>query len=96
MGGARNNLSDYTEESPIGSSAAPMLLPFGDESTVQFAYSIGAGILFQVNNSTQLSIGYRYFNSGSGSLKKSPIQQTNDTLEFSPLSHHFIIFSLAV
>ena len=97
MGGARNNLSDYTEESPIGSSAAPMLSPFGDdESTIQFAYSIGAGILCQPGKSVQLSIGYRYINSGMGGLKKSPLQQTNDTLEFSPISHHFIILGLTV
>lgn len=95
LGGTLNRFSDYTETSPTGSSAAPMLSPFGNESTLQLAFSLGAGFSYQVGNSARYSVGYRYINTGMGGLDTSPVQQTSHTLNFSPLNHHFIIFSLA-
>lgn len=95
-GGTLNRLSDYTEVSPAGSSAAPMLEPFGNETTIRFAYSLGAGVFYQVGDSSRFAIGYRYINAGSASLDKSPVQQSNQSLNISPLSYHFVIFSLTV
>lgn len=94
VGGAVNTLSDYAETSPIGSSAAPMLAPFGSASDTSFAYSIGAGVLCQVGKSMRVLLGYRYINSGQGEFNTSPVQQTNSTLHFSPLGHHFLILTV--
>lgn len=95
-GGAINKLSDYTETSPAGSSAAPMLEPFGNASHTRFAYSLGAGILCQVSKSAQILIGYRYVNSGLAGFKTSPIQQTDTKITLSPLTHHLFTVSLIV
>lgn len=96
VGGAYNKLADYTEISPTGSSAAPMLAPFANGYTTKFAYSIGAGILWQFCGSTRVAIGYRYINSGLGSFNTSPIQQTKNTLDFASLGHHFFTLSFTV
>lgn len=96
VGGAFNQLLNYTEISPVVSSAAPMLAPFGNGSNTKFAYAIGAGVLCQISKSTRVLIGYRYINSGLGGFNTSPIQQTNNTLNFSPLGHHFLTLSLTV
>ncbi|MDR3491539.1 MAG: hypothetical protein P4M12_05765 [Gammaproteobacteria bacterium] len=96
VGAALNKLTHYTETSPDGSSSAPMLAPFGDGSNKKFAYSIGAGVVCQVGKSSQVLIGYRYINSGMGGFKTSPVQQTNNTLHFSPITHHFLTLTLSV
>lgn len=95
IGGAVNKLYDYTETSPAGSSAAPMLAPFGDRDTSSFAYFIGAGVVWDMPNCLQFLIGYRYINSGHASFKRTPVQQTNNTLGFS-FSNHFLVLSLLV
>lgn len=95
-GCAFNQLSDYTESSPAGSSAAPMLDPFGNHANSHIAYSLGAGITYLVGESARFAIGYRYINTGEASLRTSPIQQTSNHLSYSPLNHHLLIISLTV
>lgn len=95
IGGALNSLRNYTEVPPTTSSAAPMLAPFNDGSTGNFTYLIGAGVAYQLQNA-QFSLGYRYVFSGSAGFDPAPIQQTGNTLNFSPFAHQFIVLSLMI
>jgi opacity protein-like surface antigen len=94
-GGARNYFTNYTESSPTGSSAAPMLAPFSDDSTARFAYTLGGGILYQPGETMRVSLGYRYMNMGSGQFRKSPVQQTDNTLTYPLISYQFLILTVS-
>lgn len=97
VGAAINNLSDYNENPPDDSSAAPMLSPFGDRNTLSPAFSAGMGLTCKLGqNDTHLSFGYRYINAGRGRLNKSPAQQTTSSITLSPITYQFFVLSLTM
>lgn len=95
-GFAVNNLFNYTENSPINSTAAPMLKPFGNHSVVKFAYAAGVGLLYRFPQAFTFSVGYLYVNTGSAVLETTPIQQTTSHLHFSPINSQFVVFTLSI
>lgn len=95
FGAAINILSDYYEFSPEGSTASPMLSPFGDRNTLSAAFSAGIGLTYKVGHSdTYFSFGYRYFYAGRGRLNRSSVQQTTSSINLSPITYQFLVLSL--
>ena len=73
-----------------------MTNPFGNKANTQFAFSIGAGFTHKVATRSEVSIGYRYINTGSAQLDTSPSQGTSERLSFKDLGHHLLTFSVKV
>ena len=96
LGAAVNRLSNYHENSPGSSSAAPMLSPFGDKNIVNPAASLGIGLIYNLKNSgAEIAFGYRYFYTGKGELGSSPAQQTHELFSLSPISYHVLMLSVS-
>lgn len=95
IGRTMNRLTRYSERFQNDTSAAPMIAPFGDGSNSNFGYFLGFGFSSKIQ-ATQFSVGYRYVFSGSAEFKPSPIQQTVNTLHFSPVTHQFLVVSVMI
>lgn len=93
VGLAANILGDYREYAPDLSTGSPMLRPFANKTTVDVAISAGAGFTRQTSFG-EVTVGYRYFNTGRGRLKKSPLQQTNNAIVLRSLNFHFLHLSV--
>lgn len=97
VGASFNRLSRYHESSPEGSSAAPMLNPFGSKDTVRPAISAGLGVSSKIGQrQVRMSLGYRYFYTGASRLTTTPVQQTYDVIRLSTINHHFLTLSLTM
>ena len=70
-----------------------MLRPFANKTTLDAAFSAGAG-LTRHTSFGEVTFGYRYFNTGRGRLKKSPLQQTNNAIVLPSLHFHFLHLSV--
>lgn len=90
IGVAANRLSNYIETIPSGSTAAPMISPFGSNTRSSLAYGVGLGFTHSVGTHSELSIGYRYVNSGRAGLSTTSVQSTTQTLKSSLLGHHLL------
>jgi opacity protein-like surface antigen len=78
VGFANNEASGYNETPRIMGAEATS--PFSDHSTNSFAYSIGAGLMYHLNQVLSLGIGYQYADLGTAKLGVSADQQTTQTL----------------
>lgn len=96
IGAAGNRLSAYQEYPSIGSSAAPMLSPFQNNTTYNPAFSLGFGAIFQITQFIGLSLNYRYIYAGKGQFGKSNVEQTNAAISLSPISYQFLILGLSL
>lgn len=97
LGAAINRLSDYFEYAPGDSTAAPMLYPFGNRTTVSPAVSAGIGVTYKIGHSDKyVSFGYRYFYTGRAKLTKSPGQQTNSAIKLSSINYQFLVLSVTL
>jgi hypothetical protein len=85
-----NRLSNYTETIPPGSTTLPMQTPFAGHTRAGLAYSLGFGITRNIGSRSEISLGYRYINSGKGSLGTTPIQTTSNQLQSRALGHHLL------
>ena len=85
-----NRLSNYTETIPPGSTSLPMQTPFAGHTRADLAYSLGFGITRNIGSRSEISLGYRYINSGKGSFGTTPIQTTNNKLQSRALGHHLL------
>lgn len=95
IGLAMNRLSDYREYAPSASTASPMLIPFGNQDTVDAAISAGVGFTRDLGQA-EITVGYRFFNTGRARLKKSPLQQTNTSIILPSLNFHFLMVSVTI
>lgn len=93
LGLAANIFADYREYAPDDSSGSPMLRPFANKTTLDVAFSAGTG-LTRHTSFGEVTVGYRYFNTGRGRLKKSPLQQTNNAIVLRSLNFHFLHLSV--
>lgn len=87
-------LSNYQERIPLGSTAAPMSSPFGAKTKSNLTFSIGVGVTHKVGYHSEVSLGYRYINSGKGSLDTTPIQSTSARLQSGVLGHHLLTMTI--
>ncbi|MDF1653602.1 MAG: hypothetical protein P1U34_00665 [Coxiellaceae bacterium] len=85
---AYNQVSNYSESSPAGSTASPTLNPFNDNSSMHAAVTVGIGISHAFKNQNTIGIGYQYFyanhayfstanNQATATEFKSPVLQGN-------------------
>lgn len=95
-GASINRLSSYLETTPSGSTAIPMSNPFGNKTNTQFAFSVGAGFTHKVATRSEVSIGYRYINTGKGLLDTSSSQGTSERLSFKDFGRHLLTFAVRV
>lgn len=91
-----NRLSNYLETIPTGSTTLPMQSPFGSKTRSGLAYSIGFGFSRNIGSRSEISFGYRYLNSGKGSLNTTPIQTTNNRLQSRALGHHVLTMTVRI
>lgn len=94
IGIAANELSQYREYASRSSSAAPMLAPFTNNTTVNAAASMVAGIRKVYGHQAQVSLDYRFYYTGDGQLHKSAVQQTSSVIRLSPIFYHFLVLSI--
>lgn len=94
-GAAINRLSNYTETTPQGSTAFPMLAPFGNRNKSSAAFTAGFGLSHAVGVHSEVSLGYRYINTGRGSFAVSAVQSTADVLRSASFGHHLLTLSVS-
>ena len=90
VGFSNNAASDY-KETPRILGAEPMS-PFGNHSRNSFAYSIGAGFMYDFHKSFSVGLGYQFVNLGKAQLGTSVAQQTTQT----PSVNHVLLHQLLV
>lgn len=97
-GMAYERVTNYQETTPAGSTASPMTNPFGNNSSVHAAWSIGFGVSHEFVNHNSVSMGYQYFWADRASLSPSLSQSTQNELQTPVLQGHFlnITYSFAV
>jgi len=93
VGGSFNDASSYHESILTGSTAIPTASPFANNNKAQFAFSVGAGVTHQVASRSEISIGYKYINTGANDLGLSANQSTQQHLSFKNLGHHLLTLS---
>ena len=80
VGAAFNRTNRYLE-TPLIPQSIPMT-PFASHSQESFAYGVGVGVDYNLNDMVRLGIGYQFADLGSASLGVSP-QQVNSTQSLS-------------
>ena len=88
LGIASNNASNYQETSRIN-GAVPMS-PYGEHHTNSFAYSVGAGLMYNLNPRVAIGLGYQFSDLGRARLGVSEAQQTTQT----PTINHLLLQQL--
>ncbi len=94
MGAAWNRLSGYSEYTLPGSTGAPMLIPFRNNTCAALAFALGLGVNHQINQHLAIQFSYRYIYAGHGELGTTPLQNTNQRLQSGLLSAHLFAISL--
>ena len=79
VGAAYNELADYQETVPNGSTAQSAG-SFGNHGESDFAYTLGVGAATNVNSHVDLAVWLRYVNLGDAELGTLPNQTTNEQL----------------
>ncbi len=92
FGSSWNQLKSYSETPLPGSSAAPMLVPFADNTKAAFAFAVGAGYSYAFSAHVSMMIGYLYLYAGEGQLGAT-LQDTSDRLHSGLLSAHLFTLS---
>ena len=94
VGVAWNDLYDYAETLLTGSSSP--VAPFANNmNSADFAYTVGGGLNYTINNNFGCALGYRYVNAGHGQLGTMSAQTTNAHLQSGTLSANLIELSLS-
>jgi hypothetical protein len=93
IGFSLNQLGNYSEGSD--NTSAPAQILYERNSKGDKAYSIGVGLYqYRIRNNINLSIGYRFIYSGSGTLE-NPISRS-DSISSGMLAGHFITLSINI
>lgn len=92
LGPAWNEVSNYSETVPSGSSAFPSPFPFENKTSTHFAFSIGAGVGYRIIQGATVELGYSYFNLGKGELASTATSLNAPTT--GPLETHMLYVSL--
>lgn len=102
IGAAWNELYNYSEiPTDPSRSASSAITTFGNNTKTQFAYELGIGFSHLLYSDTKrqviynFSLQYRYMNTGSGELKPSALQTTNDKLQVSTLDTQAVLLAIS-
>ncbi len=91
-----NKLHDYNESVPPGSTARPMLFPFGSRVTRQFSFGGTVGVNVALDEHISLNVAYHYINAGRARLNTTPIQTTNQRYQTKKLASHYLTIGILV
>lgn len=94
LGVSWNELSNYYETAPAGSTATPGPLAFGNQTTRSFAYAPSVGVVHPLNNHTSIELAYRYINAGNAHLNTLSNQETSQRIQSGDISTHLVTFGL--
>jgi len=83
LGTAYNNASNY-QETPLIPLAVPMM-PFTNDRQSSFAWGLGVGVDYSLNQHVRAGIGYQFADLGSVALGITPAESTTQTLDLSHL-----------
>jgi opacity protein-like surface antigen len=83
LGAAYNRASDY-QETPLIPLAVPMA-PFENHTQSSFAWALGIGVDYNLNQHIRMGVGYQFADLGEVSLGTTPAASTTETLGISHL-----------
>ncbi len=92
--GFSNNHSYGYQETPLIPGAVAMN-PYGALSTNSFAYSLGAGVMYNFNRLFSAGLGYQFEDLGASSLGPSPASQTNQAPSLSHIYLQQILLNIS-
>jgi opacity protein-like surface antigen len=94
LGAAFNQASGY-QETPleVGAIATP---PFSNHSQTSFAWGVGAGVDYNLNQQIRLGVGYQFTDLGAASLGQTTAQTTMQSLNLSHLYANQLRFQLTI
>ncbi len=81
IGGAFNHAHGY-QETPLEAGVLPMA-PFADHSQTSFAWGVGVGLDYNLNQHVRLGAGYQFSDLGGASLGPTSAALTTQTLSLS-------------
>jgi hypothetical protein len=96
IGVSWNRAYQYNEWTPMGSTAAPSGLIFGNKTVATFAFAPRIGFQHAINEHYTARIGFEYFNAGSAKLNPMPTQETRQAINSGNLSAYFASFDLLI
>jgi len=94
IGAAFNNANGY-QEIPLEGNATGST-PFNRHKNNSFAWGIGAGVDYNLNQSIRLGLGYQFSDLGSASLGPNPSALTNQTLSIPHIYANQLRFQLTI
>jgi opacity protein-like surface antigen len=92
VGAAFNRASNYAEKALIPTVIPPA--PFASHSQTSFAYGVGVGLDYNLNEQIRVGLGYQFADLGAASLRGCPDALTNQTLRISHLYTNQLRFQL--
>ncbi len=93
VGPALNRSSDYSETPFNGDNSGNYV--FGDQQTIAFSYSVGAGLDVALTDAWRLGIGYRFSDLGAVGLGKPTNQTADVTLNQNHLYAQSVLLQLS-
>lgn len=97
LGVSWNRASDYREiPTDPNSGALPMRSPFRARTMLEFAYTIGAGLSYEINTRVHIGLEYRFTNYGKVSLNPSAQQSTSERLELGKILSNALLLRMSV
>lgn len=91
--GFSNNYAANYQESPRILGAEPMS-PYRNHSVNSFAYSVGAGLMYNLNSAVAAGLGYQFADLGKTRLGVSDAQQTRQTPSINHLFLHQLLINI--
>ena len=92
VGAAFNRACSYLETS--FTPDVPPMVPFGNRSQSSFAYGVGLGVDYNLNQRVRFGIGYQFADLGAASLGLTSAELTTQTLSISHLYTNQLRFQL--
>lgn len=93
IGVSSNHAYGY-KETPRIFGAFPME-PYENDTTYNFAYSLGLGLMCVVSKQFALGLGYQFSDFGKASLGVSPAQETTQTLHANPVQLQQLLLNVS-
>lgn len=94
IGGVVNTTDNYTESALPGVTAPRTSPGFADESNLQFAYQLGAGVDLQMNKQMLFTIGYLYQDLGEAKSGSGASSWSNRSLDLGTVKTNSVFLAL--
>lgn len=94
IGAAFNQASGY-KETPLEVGAIPTP-PFSNHSQTSFAWGVGVGVDYNLNQQIRLGVGYQFADLGSASLGQTTAELTTQSITLPHLYANQLRFQLTI